>query len=155
MTAILETNRTSTSGSNAGHETIPLEPAGTAQAPEHPSPKRKSARARATEVQSDTPDATKPRRAGKAKSKSREKDGSTQSSNTSRTETVLKKLRLARGATIAQITETTGWQSHSVRGFLSGVVRKKLGLKLESEVGKDGQRRYRIVEESNDASMAS
>jgi hypothetical protein len=40
--------------------------------------------------------------------------------------------------------EITGWKAHSVRGFLSGMVRKKLGLTLESDIGKDGQRRYRI-----------
>jgi len=62
---------------------------------------------------------------------------------------VLKKLRLVRGATIDQLTETTGWQAHSVRGFLSAVVRKKLGLALTSEVAKDGQRRYRIVDASD------
>lgn len=67
----------------------------------------------------------------------------------SKTELVLKKLRLARGATVAQIMEATGWQAHSVRGFLSAVVRKKLGLDLTSEMGKDGQRRYRIDEGSS------
>lgn len=64
----------------------------------------------------------------------------------SKAEIVLKKLRLARGVTVAQIMELTGWQSHSVRGFLSAVVRKKLKLNLVSEVGKDGQRRYRVVD---------
>lgn len=59
---------------------------------------------------------------------------------------VVKKLQLARGVTIAQIMEATGWQAHSVRGFLSAVVRKKLGLNLVSEIGKDGQRRYRIID---------
>ena len=62
-----------------------------------------------------------------------------------KTEAVLKKLRLARGATVEQIMEATGWQAHSVRGFLSAVVRKKLGLSLVNDVGKDGQRRYRVV----------
>lgn len=63
-----------------------------------------------------------------------------------KTELVLKKLQLARGVTIAQIMEATGWQAHSVRGFLSAVVRKKLGLNLVSEIGKDGQRRYRVID---------
>ncbi|MER8743130.1 DUF3489 domain-containing protein [Mesorhizobium sp. M1004] len=62
-----------------------------------------------------------------------------------KTDTVLKKLRLARGATLATLIDATGWQPHSVRGFLSGTVKKKLGLCLVSEVGKDGVRRYRLV----------
>jgi hypothetical protein len=66
----------------------------------------------------------------------------------SKAEIVLKKLRLARGATIAQIMDLTGWQPHSVRGFLSAVVRKKLKLNLVSEVGKDGQRRYRVIDDT-------
>jgi hypothetical protein len=62
-----------------------------------------------------------------------------------KTEAVLKKLRLARGATVEQIMEATGWQVHSVRGFLSAVIRTKLGLNLVSDVGTDSQRRYRVV----------
>ena len=48
------------------------------------------------------------------------------------------------GATIAGIMQSTGWQPHSVRGFLAAVVRKKLELRLESEKS-DGERVYRIV----------
>lgn len=67
--------------------------------------------------------------------------------DTSKTEIVLKRLQLVRGVTVGQIMGVTGWQAHSVRGFLSAVVRKKLGLELLSDIGKDGQRRYHIVDD--------
>lgn len=59
---------------------------------------------------------------------------------------VLKMLRSASGATIADIMTATNWQAHSVRGFLSGTVKKKLGLQLQKTAGDGDIQRYRIVE---------
>lgn len=56
-------------------------------------------------------------------------------------------LRSPTGATIATMMSVTGWQQHSVRGFLAGVVRKRLKLKLESE-SSDGNRIYRVIDAS-------
>src|SRR5438309_10184983 len=56
---------------------------------------------------------------------------------------VIAMLRSPAGATIAAMMEATGWQQHSVRGFLAGVVRKRLKLKLGSKKV-DGTRVYRV-----------
>jgi len=56
---------------------------------------------------------------------------------------IIAMLRAPAGATIAAIMAATDWQQHSVRGFLAGVIRKKLGLNLVSEQTDKG-RVYRI-----------
>lgn len=72
------------------------------------------------------------------------KVGSSKAPATSKTETVIRMLKGGKGVTVAAMMEATGWQAHSVRGFLSGTVKKKMGLAVSSEAGKDGVRRYRV-----------
>lgn len=48
-------------------------------------------------------------------------------------ETLIEMLRAEGGATIDEIVEATGWQAHTVRGAMSGALKKKLGLKITSE----------------------
>ena len=59
-------------------------------------------------------------------------------------QTCLDLLSRREGATIEELQAATGWQQHSVRGFLAGAVKKKLGLTLLSEKPDAGARRYRI-----------
>jgi hypothetical protein len=63
----------------------------------------------------------------------------------SKQDRVVAMLRRAEGATVVAVMKATGWQKHSVHGFFAGVVRKKLGLNLVSEV-KGDERVYRVVE---------
>jgi hypothetical protein len=58
---------------------------------------------------------------------------------------VISLLRRPQGSTIPATMKATGWQQHSVRGFFAGVVRKRLGLTLQSEKPNGGDRVYRIV----------
>ena len=57
--------------------------------------------------------------------------------------TVLRLLQRPKGATLQEVMKATEWQSHSVRGFLSGVVTKKMGLKLKT-FDRDGVRAYQV-----------
>jgi hypothetical protein len=55
---------------------------------------------------------------------------------------VLELLKRPDGTTLAELMKATGWQAHSLRGYLSGTVRKKMGLEVASTTTEDGVRSY-------------
>jgi uncharacterized protein DUF3489 len=62
----------------------------------------------------------------------------------SKTAKVLDLLKRPGGVTAKELMKATGWQPHSVRGFLSGTVGKKMGLTVASTKGEDGERTYSV-----------
>jgi len=58
---------------------------------------------------------------------------------------VLALLRRKEGATTTEIAKATDWQSHTIRGFISGMITKKMGLAVESAKNEAGEGRYRIT----------
>jgi len=64
----------------------------------------------------------------------------------SKKDEIIALLSSAAGATLPQLMAATGWQKHSVRGFLSGTLIKKMGLKLSSSKNEAGERLYRVSE---------
>src|ERR1035438_8203795 len=58
---------------------------------------------------------------------------------------VLDLLRRPKGATMAEIAKATDWQNHSIRGFISGNLTKKMGLTVESTKNEAGDRTYKIA----------
>jgi Protein of unknown function (DUF3489) len=85
-----------------------------------------------------------PKQQRRRKSAVGSRNGTPASGRQSKQQTCLDLLGRREGATIEELEEATGWQKHSVRGFLAGAVRKKLGLTLISEKPDAGPRRYRI-----------
>ncbi len=99
------------------------------------------------------PDVKKARRTAKAQKRRTRSKGAVGSRNgtkpasgkQTKQQTCLNLLGRRDGATIEDLEQATGWQKHSVRGFLAGAVKKKLGLTLISEKLDAGPRRYRIL----------
>ncbi|WP_414463542.1 DUF3489 domain-containing protein [Hyphomicrobium sp. DY-1] len=108
----------------------------------------------AVEVHSSTKAkrATSPSKAGKSKPNPKQSKPAAapagQSDTLSRStkqDRILSLLSQRNGATIPEMMQATEWRQHSVRGFLAGTVKKKLGLNLTSSKSDGELRRYRIV----------
>ncbi len=59
-------------------------------------------------------------------------------------QTCIDMLKRPKGASLAELQKITGWQAHSVRGFLSGTVKKMPGVALVTDIDESGGRHYRI-----------
>ena len=109
-----------------------------------PAPKKRTPKAPAeqpvaatTAAPTATTDAPKAKKAAKADGKAPREF--------SKKAIVLDLLRREDGATMAEIAKATDWQKHSIRGFISGNLTKKMGLTVESTKTDAGERRYRIA----------
>jgi len=101
------------------------------------------ARATRSKSRAAMPQATGSARQIKSVSRSNKTPNSTVRGG-SKLDALIQLLQTKRGVTINDLAKATGWQTHSVRGAISGSLKKKLGLKIVSE-RIDGVRRYRIV----------
>ena len=84
-------------------------------------------------------------KAKKSTRKSWKTKDKTEEPKSTKSEAVLALLRRKQGASLEEMRKASGWQAHSVRGYLSGTVKKRLGLKLNSNKSPNGERRYAIA----------
>ena len=121
---------------------IAEETAPTATVAEPKGPKKASASKRAGNV---APKQGKPgKKAAPAKKATKAAKKATGARDGSKTATILEMLKRPGGATAKELLRVTGWQPHSLRGFISGTLGKKMGLAVESTKGDDGERTYSV-----------
>ena len=84
-------------------------------------------------------------RARKSAAKSKTTPKPLATADESKKDIVLRLLRRQNGASVAELAEATAWQNHSVRGFLTATVKKKLELPLISTKAEGAERRYHIA----------
>ncbi len=129
MTSIAETTEKAPASEAAEPKTTKKASVGGRRA--HGAPKKPKSGKKATPAKK-TPKARKAEKKGDSA-----RDGS-------KTAKVLELLKRPGGVTGKELMKATGWQPHSIRGFLSGTVGKKMGLTVASTKGEDGERSYSI-----------
>jgi outer membrane biosynthesis protein TonB len=88
--------------------------------------------------------ATPAKKANKGATSAKSPKKATRARQGSKTAKVLDLLRRSGGASLKELRKATGWQAHSVRGFLSGALGKKMGLTVTSTKAEEGERRYSV-----------
>lgn len=63
----------------------------------------------------------------------------------SKTDTLIALLKRKQGVSIPEMMQATGWQSHSIRGFMAGTLKKKFGHTASFTKAKSGERRYHVA----------
>jgi Protein of unknown function (DUF3489) len=121
---------------------------GAAVAPEK-APANRSANPKKSAPKGQNAKVGKPKKAAPAKASTKTSKAAQPKADAARdgskTATILDLLHRAKGATLAEIMEAASWQAHSVRGFISGTLGKKMGLTVKSEKREDGTRVYSIA----------
>jgi hypothetical protein len=131
---ITTTEETATAQTTAaGDQPKPTKKANVAKRARHAAP----AKAKSGKKASPAKKAPKAARAGKAGKEKGAREGS-------KTATVLELLKHKGGVSSKELQSATGWQPHSLRGFLSGTVSKKIGLTVTSVKTEEGERRYSV-----------
>ena len=122
---------------NTETETAPASAAAEAKATKKP-----PAGARRAHVATKKAKSGKKASPGKKAPKGEKKGG--EARDGSKAAKILDLLKRPGGATSKELQKATGWQPHSVRGFLSGTIGKKMGLTVTSTKSEDGERSYSI-----------
>jgi hypothetical protein len=124
-------------------QAAPAEPAAEPKATTKPTPAPRKPRVApakgesAKNATSASKRAKTPKKAKPAKARGGAREGS-------KSAEVLELLKRPKGATLTELMKASGWQAHSVRGFLSGTVGKKMGLTVASEKSEQGERTYAV-----------
>ncbi len=86
----------------------------------------------------------KPKKTAPARKSAKQAKATGGSREGSKTSTVMALLERKGGATLTEVMKATGWQAHSVRGFISGTLGKRMGRTVESNKREDGERVYQL-----------